>query len=168
MAWTPWDTGGPERRIEPALLAVDLGLRTGIASFGENGRLSGYRSQNYGNATRLKRAVLAVIGGHRIVVAEGARQLGRIWERSAVRLGARFELVAAEDWRPALLSERQRRTGEIAKLEADGLARRIIEWSDLPRPTALRHDAAEAIAMGLWAAVRYELLSELPSFVEAR
>lgn len=42
-----------------SLLAVDLGLRTGLALYGADGRLRWYRSQNYGSAERLRRAVYA-------------------------------------------------------------------------------------------------------------
>ena len=38
------------------LLAVDLGLKTGLAVFGEDGKLVRYRSQNYGTVARLKKA----------------------------------------------------------------------------------------------------------------
>lgn len=40
-----------------ALLAVDLGVRTGFACYGEDGRRRWYRSQNYGSAARLRRAI---------------------------------------------------------------------------------------------------------------
>jgi hypothetical protein len=35
---------------------VDLGLRSGLALFGSDGRLRWYRSQNFGSQSRLKRA----------------------------------------------------------------------------------------------------------------
>lgn len=146
----------------PALLAIDLGLRTGLASFAGDGRLRWYRSQNFGTVGRLKRGVLEIVRGHRLVVAEGDRNLGRIWERAAFRVGASFRLTSAEEWRPTLLLPRERRTGRLAKTHADPLARRIIAWSGLTRPTALRHDAAEAIAMGMWAALESALVDELP------
>ena len=35
-----------------ALLAVDLGVRGGVACYGDDGRLRWYRSQNFGGAPR--------------------------------------------------------------------------------------------------------------------
>ena len=41
-------------------------------------------------------------------------------------------------------------------------ARAVIEWSGAKRPTSLRHDAAEAILIGLWGALELGWLAELP------
>jgi hypothetical protein len=57
-----------------------------------------------------------------------------------------------EDWRKSLLLPYQRRSGADAKAAADGLARDVIDRSGAKRPTSLRHDAAEAILVGAWAA----------------
>ena len=43
------------------------------------------------------------------------------------------------------------------------LARRVIEWSNAPRPTSLRHDAAEAILIGLWGVLQAGQLPRLPT-----
>ena len=48
------------------------------------------------------------------------------------------------------------------KLTADGLARRNIEWSGAPRPTSLRHDAAEAILIGFWGVLEVGWLAGVP------
>ncbi|MFP2902614.1 hypothetical protein ACLEQD_40940, partial [Corallococcus sp. 4LFB] len=58
------------------------------------------------------------------------------------------------------------RSGALAKDAADGLARRVIDWSHAPRPTSLRHDAAEAILLGLWGALEVGWLAQVP--VEVR
>ncbi|MCB9592574.1 MAG: hypothetical protein H6719_07570 [Sandaracinaceae bacterium] len=136
------------------LLAVDLGLKTGLAVFDEGGRLVRYRSQNYGTVTRLKRAAwgeLADVEALVAVAVEGDAALARVWGKAAEKRGARVFAIQAHTWRPELLEERERRTGALAKAAADTLARAIIERSGLPRPKALRHDAAEAICIGLWA-----------------
>ncbi|MBT4053225.1 MAG: hypothetical protein HOE73_09060, partial [Bacteroidetes Order II. Incertae sedis bacterium] len=41
---------------EERLLAIDMGLRAGLAVFGRDGKLIWYRSRNYGNRSRLKKA----------------------------------------------------------------------------------------------------------------
>ena len=149
----------------PSLLAVDLGLRTGLALYGDDGRLRWYRSQNFGSAPRLRRAVPALLrepGGLAWVVAEGGGPLGDIWKKEAERQRIPYRQVAAADWREPLLLTREQRTGTMAKRNADALARRVIEWSGAPRPTSLRHDAAEAILLGLWAVREVGWVEALP------
>lgn len=149
----------------PNLLAIDLGLRTGLALFGEDGRLRWYRSTNFGSRTRLKRgihAVLAEVYDLAWVVGEGDRKLFEHWSREALRRGAEARLVSPETWRARLLYARERRHARDAKEAADALARQVIEWSDAPRPTSLRHDAAEAILIGLWGVLEAGWLDALP------
>jgi len=151
-----------------ALLAVDLGLRTGLALFGGDGRLRWYRSQNFGSAPRLRRGVQGIFVAHPeigVVVLEGGGPLADIWEKEAARRGVRALRIGAEAWRQELLIPREQRTGAIAKHSADGVARRVIEWSGAARPTSLRHDAAEAILVGLWGAVRVGWLDGIPAEV---
>ena len=149
----------------PGLLAVDLGLRSGMALFGADGRLRWYRSQNFGSQTRLKRAVPSVLqsaGPLAWLVLEGGGPVADVWEREAARRALPVLRVAAQDWRASLLYAREQRSGSDAKEAADGLARRVIEWSGAPRPTSLRHDAAEAILLGLWGAVELGWLGQIP------
>jgi hypothetical protein len=42
------------------------------------------------------------------------------------------------------------------------MARKVIDWSGARRPTSLRHDAAEAILVGLWGGLQVGWLRELP------
>ncbi len=149
----------------PSLLAVDLGLRTGLALFSRDGRLRWYRSQNFGSAPRLRRAVHGIFAADpeiEVVVLEGGGPLADIWEKEAERRGVRSIRIGAEAWRQQLLIPREQRTGAIAKHNADGVARRVIEWSGATRPTSLRHDAAEAILVGLWGVVRVGWLEGVP------
>lgn len=148
-----------------SLLAVDAGLRAGFALYGPDGRLRWYRSRNYGSMARLKKAAFAMIGdleplAH--VVVEGGGAPADAWVREAGRRGIPVLQVHAHAWRESLLLSRNRRTGADAKDRADVLARRVIEWSDADRPTSLRHDAAEAILLGLWAMVEIGWLHGLP------
>ena len=150
----------------PALLAVDLGLRTGLALFGRDGRLIWYRSQNFGTASRLRRGVHELLEGIpelAWLVLEGGGRLAGVWERGAERRGIRVRRASAEEWRARLLLPRERRSGLLAKRSAGDLARQVIEWSGAKRPTSLRHDAAEAILVGLWAVLSVGWLQALPS-----
>jgi hypothetical protein len=124
-----------------------------------------YRSQHFGSKDALRRAAprtVADAGEVRHLVVEGDLALARIWGRAGERAGARLQLVAAERWRTALLHPSQRRDAAGAKRSADRLARTVIDWSGAPRPTSLRHDAAEAICIGLWGVWRVGWLPELP------
>ncbi|HHH29429.1 MAG TPA: hypothetical protein ENK57_13935 [Polyangiaceae bacterium] len=136
------------------LLAIDLGLKTGLAVFSQRGALVRYRSQNYGTVSRLKRAAwgeLASVSGLALVVVEGDRGLARVWARAAGKRGVCARCIQAHLWRQEILAEKDARSGVAAKAAAGVLARAVVTRSGLPRPTALRHDAAEAICIGLWA-----------------
>ena len=148
-----------------ALLAVDLGVRTGFACYGEDGRLRWYRSQNFGDAARLRRAVPGLLANPsdltRLVI-EGGGPLAAPWRAEAERRGVLVRPVTAEEWRSLFLLPREQQSGPQAKEVAGRLARRVIEWSGAPRPTSLRHDAAEAVLIGLWGALAAGWLRQLP------
>ena len=65
------------------------------------------------------------------------------------------------------MDPKDRRGRDRSKLTTDVLARRIIEWSGAPRPTSLRHDAAEAILIGLWGVLEAGWLEQLPAGILA-
>ncbi len=147
----------------PALLAVDLGLRSGYAYFTRAGRLSAYRSQNHGSAARLKKAIphlLEPVLTH--LAIEGGGPLADAWMREAEKRNLTVHRFGAEKWRETLLYPRTQRTGEQAKQTAALLARQVIAWSGLKRPTSLRHDAAEAILIGLYVVNDLGWLDPLP------
>lgn len=138
------------------LLAVDLGLRTGLARIGRGGRVEAYRSTTFPDRARLKRGAGGVwrsMGlGVELVVCEGDPRLARVWAREAARDGVGVEVIAAGDWRPDLLWPRDRRSGRRAKAAAETLARHLISWSEIPGPTSMTDDVAEAICVGFHAA----------------
>jgi hypothetical protein len=151
-----------------SLLAVDLGLRTGLALYGHNGRLLWYRSKNFGSKDRLRRGVrglLAEIPDLRWMVLEGDKALAEIWERETKGRDISVRRVSAEEWRGRLLYAREQSSGVKAKQSADQMARKIIEWSGAPRPTSLRHDAAEAVLIGLWGLLHAGWLKRIPAGV---
>ena len=136
-----------------SLLAVDLGLKTGLALFGENGKLVWYRSHNFGTTDRLRHAVPGILNTTSdltALVIEGGGNLATVWEKEAERRGIMLIQIGAEKWRQLFLYDREQRSGTDAKKYAGEMARKVIEWSAAPRPTALRHDTAEAIMIGLW------------------
>ena len=155
----------------PRLLAVDAGLRAGLAIYGSEGRLQRYRSTNFGAPKRLRSAVYGLMNdlpGLERVVVEGGGAVAEPWLREAKRRGLSVTQVHAGVWREALLLPRDQRTGAAAKEQADALARQVIIWSGAPRPTALRHDAAEAILIGLWGVLDAGWLHEPPQGIGIR
>jgi hypothetical protein len=153
------------------LLAIDMGLRTGLALYGDDGRLLWYRSQNFGTPARLKRgahSILKDLPDVTNIVIEGGGHLADIWEKEAVRRGLVVMRTRAEEWREKLLYQREQRSGAKAKRTADDIARRVIEWSGAHKPTSLRHDAAEAILVGLWGLVELGWLKGLPEILHER
>ncbi|MCF8107063.1 MAG: hypothetical protein K9K64_16420 [Desulfohalobiaceae bacterium] len=148
-----------------SLLGVDLGLKTGLALFAGNGRLVWYRSHNYGSAARLKRGIpglIREIEGLEKIVVEGGGGLAEIWEREARKEDCGFKRISADQWRRLFLLPRKQKSGSEAKRFAEAAARRVILWSNLPKPAALRHDTAEAILTGLWGVLDCGCLESLP------
>jgi hypothetical protein len=122
------------------LLAVDLGVKTGLALYGQDGRLLWYRSQNFGTAERLRRGVRGVLDTlpHLAwLVLEGGGPLAEIWRREATRRQVPVRQISAEAWRRQFLYAREQRSGVQAKDSATDLARRVIIWSGARRPTSL-------------------------------
>ena len=135
------------------LLAIDLGLRCGWATFDQEGRLLAYGSRHFGNRTALRKAIPQILDEvpdlERLVV-EGGGDLFVPWKKEADRRRIAVTQVMGEEWRRELLLPRDRTSGKDAKEAADVAARKIIERSGAKRPTSLRHDAAEAILVGMW------------------
>ena len=102
------------------------------------------------------------------VVVEGGGPVADPWLREGKRRGLSVTQVHAGVWRGALFLPRDRRTGAAAKEQAVELARQVIVWSEAPRPTSLRHDAAEAILIGLWGVLDVGWLSEPPQGIAVR
>ena len=151
------------------LLAVDLGIRSGLALYGQDGRLRWYRSKNFGNTAQLRRGARTILAEQpelTWLILEGGGEIAEIWQREAEYRQIPVYQISAEAWRQSMFYPRQQRTGVKAKQSADELARRIIEWSGISRPTSLRHDTAEAILVGLWGVLEVGWLERLPAEIK--
>jgi hypothetical protein len=71
--------------------------------------------------------------------------------------------IGADVWRRQFLYPREQRSGNLAKDHAEEMARRVIAWSKVRRPTSLRDDTAEAILIGLWGALEVGWSHALPN-----
>lgn len=152
-----------------SLLSVDLGLKTGLALYGSDGRLKWYRSQNYASPRQLKSAAYGIFNDNRgisALVLEGGGRLADIWIKEAHRRNMTLFQISAETWRRQFLYRRQQRSGKQAKKNAETLARNVIKWSGAKQPTSLRHDAAEAILAGLWGVLQMGWIIRLPSEIK--
>ena len=151
------------------LLAVDLGLTTGLALFGTDGRLRWYRSQHFANATALRQAIHRILGeipGLAQICVEGGGNLLSAWTHEAKKRGIPVRTVAAETWRAQLIYARDRRSGRQAKRKARELARRVIAWSGARQVRAPAEDASEAILVGLWGVLAAGWLAKVPQELE--
>jgi len=147
------------------LLAVDLGLKTGLALYGEDGKLIWYRSHNFGTTERLRRGahgILKELPDVAALVIEGGGNLAVVWEKEAAQRDILVRRIGSEVWRELFLFPRERRSGPEAKKHAGEIARKIIDWSGAARPSSLRHDAAEAILIGLWGVLQFGWLIAIP------
>lgn len=152
-----------------SLLAVDVGFKTGLALFSAQGELLWYRSHNFGSGPRLKRGIhtqLKAILDLSDLVLEGGGMLAEQWIKQAEKKGIHVLQIYAEQWRRDFLLPRERKSGKTGKSAALVLARRYITESQAANPTSLRHDAAEAVLIGLWGAVELGLLSKVPSVLK--
>ncbi|MEM8530456.1 MAG: hypothetical protein AAGF95_06415 [Chloroflexota bacterium] len=143
-------------------------MRAGLALYNHDGRLVWYRSHNFGSTTRLRRGVYSLLNDipHLAwIILEGGGNIADIWLKEAARRKLGIHQINAETWRERFLYSREQRSGQQAKNHADQFARRIITWSSATNPTSLRHDAAEAIAIGMWGVLEVGWLEQLPSAV---
>jgi hypothetical protein len=139
------------------LLAIDLGVKTGLALYNSEGAILWYRSRNYGNKQRLKtdvQNILNDIPSLKFVFLEGGGDIARIWLKECRKRKIPFRQIYAEDWRRDLFDPKDIRTGEQAKQRAIQLAKKIIEQCHGPRPTSMLDDAAEAVLVGYWGMIQ--------------
>jgi RNase H-fold protein (predicted Holliday junction resolvase) len=135
------------------LLAVDLGVKTGMALYRSDGQLLWYRSQNFGNSARLRKAIPALLDEDelRYLVVEGGGPLLKLWQQEAERKNIELIKTMAHQWRKEILYQREQRKGVQAKHNSINYAGRVIAKLSSTGVTSLTHDAAEAILIGLWA-----------------
>jgi len=135
------------------LLAVDAGVKTGLALYDNKGCLCWYRSHNMGSVASLRTAayhLLNSIENLSWVVIEGGGPVAQAWIKEATRKNLNIIRTDAGEWRKVILHPREFRNSAIAKQSAITLSKQIIESSYAPSANRPNHDAAEAILIGLW------------------
>ncbi|NTW23531.1 MAG: hypothetical protein HGA37_02435 [Lentimicrobium sp.] len=149
------------------LLAIDAGVKTGLALFCKPANLTWYRSHNMGSVSSLRKAadhLLHSIEGLTAIVIEGGGPVAEAWKKGAVQLGLEIIMTDAGVWRKEILYPREYRDSDTAKQTAIGLAKQIIDKSEAPSMNFPTHDAAEAVLIGLWGCKKLGWVKELPSF----
>ena len=147
------------------LLAVDAGVKTGLALYNSKGQLLWYRSHNMGSVKNLRKAAYAILKGIvqlEYLAVEGGGPVALTWTKEAASLGINIITTDAGIWRKKLLPLRARRTGQEAKKNAIKIAWQLIRSSETPSKNYPTHDAAEAILTGLWACLITPYLQTLP------
>ena len=150
---------------EKFLLAVDAGIKTGLALYDHHVNLCWYRSHNMGSLTSLKRASYNILRSTQnlaYLVIEGGGPITEAWIKEAKKLNITVIQTDAGKWRPNLLYNREQRSGIKAKQTAIIMAQRIISQSCSKSKNTPTHDAAEAILIGLWGCMQTGWLQKLP------
>lgn len=137
------------------LLAVDLGLRTGVAYFDCTGQLRWYQSRSLHKRSALRATAISWLTTEGSPVShlalEGGGALAEVWQHEARKRGIDCQLFQADTWRPHALLHRNQRSAADAKKAAITRAQQLIAESPAQAPrTPLRHDVAEAILAGDW------------------
>lgn len=153
-------------KLPEYLLAVDVGLHTGLALFDNEGTLLWYGSQHLPSPGKLKLALRGLLDKEprpTRLVLEGSGPLAELWLREAERRALPLLQIHAEQWRERLLYPRQQRNAQLAKQSAKKLARQVINLLGGKRPTSLRHDTAEAILIGFYGLLEFGWLPDKTS-----
>jgi hypothetical protein len=140
--------------IPEYLLAVDAGVKTGLALFSRPDKLIWYRSHNMGSVNGLRKAAYNLI--HSIenltcIAVEGGGPVAVAWIKEAGKQNIKIISTDAGEWRKQMLFPREYRNSTTAKRNAIILSGSIIENSEAPSWNSPTHDAAEAILIGYWA-----------------
>ncbi|MHC1775633.1 MAG: hypothetical protein AB9834_09490 [Lentimicrobium sp.] len=155
-------------KADEFLLAVDAGVKTGLALYGKTTGLVWYRSHNMGSLSSLRKAAAHLvnsIGRLSVIVVEGGGPVAEAWKKAGVRSGLQIIITDAGEWRKELLYAREYRNSAAAKQSALALVRQIIEKSEAPSKNSPTHDAAEAILIGLWGCRKTGWITETPALL---
>lgn len=105
-------------RGREVLLAVDVGLSTGIAVFDDQGQLSRYRSHHLPDKSAFRRWVAGILIEFpelKYVIVEGGGELAEIWQKAVARKKLRFLRIDAGRWRRTFLLPRSREAAAFPK-----------------------------------------------------
>lgn len=160
-----------DSRQREMLLAVDLGLRTGLSLYNDEGRLLRFDNFHFESSDQLLDAAKSVLSSWEDAVNE-MENSGRSWKISKIAIeggdpplrdawheaatGERAVLhVRPEEWRADLLLTKEKLDGEKAKSASRLIARQIVsDYSNCDFDGKFQTDMAESILLGLHVARR--------------
>ncbi len=125
--------------------------------YSSEGKLLWYRSQNFGNKMRLKKAIpwiLNIEEDVNFLIIEGGGPLRKIWDAHLEKRNIEVFHIMAEDWRKDILLEREQRKGKKAKEKAIFYAEKVINKLSEKKTGPLNNDTAEAILIGFWGCIK--------------
>jgi len=125
--------------------------------YSSEGKLLWYRSQNFGNKVRLRKAIPWILNIEEDVnylIIEGGGPLRKIWDAHLEKRNIEVFHIMAEDWRKDILLEREQRKGKKAKEKAIAYAEKVIDKLSEKKSGTVNDDAAEAILIGLWGCIQ--------------
>eukprot|EP00977_Amphora_coffeiformis_P010427 scaffold2438_cov167-Amphora_coffeaeformis.AAC.3 len=159
--------------VRQLLVAVDLGLRTGLALYSDDGRLLEYEQAVFETADELKANCLQLMADWEAkyqgrdekschithVAVEGAdASLRHVW-RNIVEdhLHCELLLVKPEEWRADLLLSKEKASGEAAKEASRLIARQLVaDYGGRLHAGKFSTDVAESILLGYHVSRRLE------------
>ncbi len=122
--------------------------------FNSNADLLWYKSQNFGNKARLRKAIPWILKQEDeidYIVIEGGGPLRKLWDTQLEKRNINIMHIMAEDWRRELLFNREQRKGKKAKKFAIQFAENFLMKIGSKKTSELNVNAAEAILIGIWA-----------------
>jgi predicted phosphodiesterase len=158
------------------LLAVDLGLKTGLSLFNDEGKLLRFDNFQFESPQQLLRAAKSVLSTWEEDVKE-TDDRGRRWKISKIAIeggdpplrdawheaaDGRCSIlhVRPEEWRADLLLTKEKMDGEKAKSASRLIARQIVsDYGDFNFDGKFQTDMAESILLGLHVARRLGWIS---------
>ena len=148
------------------LLAIDLGVKTGLACWDvEQRKLLWCRSHNYGSKKQVAKAapgVLLSAGDAGILVLEGGGDIALIWKQAGNRWGWDTRILHAEEWRKNLFYESEWQYTSDLKNLAINYAHKAALWGGMKVAGRLNHNAAEALLAGLWVLLEQNPEANIP------
>lgn len=150
------------------LLAIDVGLSTGMALYNQDGRLCWCDSQKFENLAQMKRFAAKLIGETEKldwILSEGDYNLAAIWERAAIKNGVRIQRVSGQVWCQQLLEMPYDDAVQQIDPHAFEFARKIMHYSEMSSPKNLDKHAIEAALIGMWGVLQMGWINKLPDVV---
>ena len=178
----PTDFKDDQDRDNELLLAVDLGLKSGVALYNKQGKLLRYE-QHLFNRDKLDDEIKAIVEGWesdiqssdtmsssneepwtvtKIALEGGDVAIFNAWDSAAKDIS--ITRVSPEEWRFHLLSEKERISGAASKAAARLIARQVVSDFGIMgnHEGKFKTDVAEAVLLGFYVCKKLGWISRDP------